>query len=240
MQNFQDFIARPRDHGAGLGLGGPVLANQNGLCELQIPIAVDVPDETVDFAGGVIETIGFDGRGDLARSARGLVNDPSVERFLRGGRIELGGNGAFVHFRKAAGVPELGRKIAITFDPLRRQLDVTALRCHRREREAQRIGAVFVDQMQGIDDVALRLRHLCTALVADERVNIDLREWRFLHEVETHHHHPGDPEEDDVETRDQHVGRIVAFQLRRRVRPAERRERPERRREPGVEHILVA
>ncbi len=62
----------------------------------------------------------------------------------------------------------------------------------------------------------------------------------LLHEMETHHHHAGDPEEDDVEAGDQHRGRIEALQLRRLVRPAERRERPQRRREPGVEHVLVA
>ena len=36
------------------------------------------------------------------------------------------------------------------------------------------------------------------------------------------------------------VGRIEALELRRLVRPAEGRERPQRRGEPGVEHVLVA
>ena len=36
------------------------------------------------------------------------------------------------------------------------------------------------------------------------------------------------------------VGRVVALHFRRLVRPAERRERPQRRGEPGVEHVLVA
>ena len=58
--------------------------------------------------------------------------------------------------------------------------------------------------------------------------------------MQAHHHHAGDPEEDDVEAGDQHIGRIEARQLRRLVRPAERRERPQRRREPGVEHVFVA
>ena len=58
--------------------------------------------------------------------------------------------------------------------------------------------------------------------------------------MQPHHHHPGDPEEDDVEAGDQDVGRIVALQLRRLVGPAQGRERPQRRGEPGVEHVLVA
>ena len=58
--------------------------------------------------------------------------------------------------------------------------------------------------------------------------------------MDAHHHHAGDPEEDDVPAGDQHVGRIVAADLRRLLGPAEGRERPQRRREPGVEHVLVA
>ena len=54
------------------------------------------------------------------------------------------------------------------------------------------------------------------------------------------HHHPGDPEKDDVEAGDQHVAGVIARQLRRLLRPTERRERPQRRREPGVEHVLFA
>ena len=58
--------------------------------------------------------------------------------------------------------------------------------------------------------------------------------------VQPHHHHAGDPEEDDVEAGDEDARRIIAFQFRRLVGPAERRERPQRRGEPSVEHVLVA
>ena len=78
------------------------------------------------------------------------------------------------------------------------------------------------------------------ALVAHQRVDVDGRERHLLHEVQPHHHHARDPEEDDVEAGDEHVGRVIALQLRRLVGPAERRERPQRRGEPGVEHVLVA
>ena len=81
---------------------------------------------------------------------------------------------------------------------------------------------------------------LSTLLVADEGVDVDVAERHFLHEVQAHHHHPGDPEEDDVEAGDEGARRVVAPQLRRLVGPAERRERPQGRREPGVEHVLVA
>ena len=86
----------------------------------------------------------------------------------------------------------------------------------------------------------LRLRHLLAVLVAHQRVDVDGAERHVAHEMQAHHHHPGDPEEDDVEAGDQDVGRVVARELRRLLRPAEGRERPQRRGEPGVEHVLVA
>src|SRR5205807_9230356 len=49
-----------------------------------------------------------------------------------------------------------------------------------------------------------------------------------------------DPEEDDVEAGHEGVSRVVAPELRRLVGPTERRERPKRGGEPGVEHVLVA
>ena len=35
------------------------------------------------------------------------------------------------------------------------------------------------------------------------RVDVDVVERHLLHEVQAHHHHAGDPEEDDVEAGDQ-------------------------------------
>ena len=57
--------------------------------------------------------------------------------------------------------------------------------------------------------------------------------------MHAHHHHAGDPEKDDVEAGDEHRGRVITLQLRRFVRPAHGRERPQRGREPRVEHVLV-
>src|SRR5215472_342594 len=58
--------------------------------------------------------------------------------------------------------------------------------------------------------------------------------------MQSHHHHPRNPEEDDVEAGDERTGRIEALQLRCLVGPAQGRERPQRGRKPRVEHILVA
>ena len=115
------------------------------------------------------------------------------------------------------------------------------LRLHeaRRALGHERLEVDAVDQVERIDDVALRLRHLLAVLVADEPGDVDLAERHVARELEPEHDHAGDPEEDDVEARHQHVGRIERRELRRLPRPAECRERPEGRAEPGVEHVVV-
>ena len=65
-----------------------------------------------------------------------------------------------VHLQEARGVPQLGREVAIALDALLIELDVAALAFHRRQREAQGVGAIFVDQAERIDRIALRLGHL--------------------------------------------------------------------------------
>ena len=176
MQQLQRLVAHPGDHGARLGLGRAVRAGQHGLRELQIPVAVDVPDEAIGRAGRLVEAIALDRRGDLARRLGKLVPDPLVQRLGRKPRIEAGHQRRAVHLAEARRVPELGREIAIALDALRRELDVAALCGHGGKREAQRVRAVVVDQVQRIDDVALRLRHLGAALVAHQRVDVDVGE----------------------------------------------------------------
>ena len=61
-----------------------------------------------------------------------------------------------------------------------------------------------------------------------------------IHEMNAHHHHPGDPEEDDIRSRDQHIAGIVFLKLRRFLRPANRGKRPKRAGKPGIQHILIA
>ena len=57
---------------------------------------------------------------------------------------------------------------------------------------------------------------------------------------ELHHHHSGNPEENDVETGHQHIRREIPAQLRRLIRPAQRSDRPKTRRKPCVENVGVA
>ncbi len=188
----------------------------------------------------VIETVRAERLGDSRSGLGDLGRHPAIDSLLGGGRIEAGDRLAFVHLAEARRVPQLGGEVAEALDPAFRQLDVAALGGESRQCETQRVAAEFVDQVEGVDDVALRLRHLLPLLVADQGVDVDVLEGDLTGEMHAHHHHAGDPEEDDVEAGDQHRGRIELLQSIGFPRPAQGREGPQRRGEPGVEHVGIA
>ena len=79
---------------------------------------------------------------------------------------------ALVHLGEARGVPEFGCEIAVALDALRAEPDVVALRRHGGQREAQGVGAIFLDHAKRIDDVALRLRHFRAGGIAHQAVDV--------------------------------------------------------------------
>src|SRR3546814_7575199 len=85
--------------------------------------------------------------------------------------------------------------------------------CSSDLREAHRIGAVSVDQLQRIDRIALGLGHLLALGVADQPMAVDRLERRLPHEMNALHHHPRDPEEDDVEPGDEDGCGVIACQF---------------------------
>ena len=97
-----------------------------------------------------------------------------------------------------------------------------------------------VDEVQRVQRVALGLGHLLAVGVAHQRIDVDVAERHLAGEVQRHHDHPGDPEEDDVKARDEDRGGQERLEVLRLLRPAERREGHEGGGEPGVEHVLVA
>ncbi len=111
---------------------------------------------------------------------------------------------------------------------------------HRQQAEARGVGAVGVDHLDRVDAGAQRLAHPPPVGGLDDRVDVDLLEGDLLAELQAHHDHAGDPQEDDVARRRVDLRRVEGAQLGRVLRPAERGERPQRRAEPRVEHVGVA
>ena len=240
MQNFQNAIehignARPR-----LGFSRLVLAHKQRLGEFEIPIAEHVPRKAIGRIRRVVKPERFNRGRDVCRCMSKLANGPAVKLQFDRLWIKASGAGAIIHFGKARRIPDFGREIAIAFNALRRKLDVAALGRHRGERKAQGIRAILVNKIERIDHIALGFGHLRALLVADKGVDIDRMKRFTFHKVIAHHHHAGDPEEDDVEACNEHVSRIIPSKLGCCIRPAECRERPKCGREPRIEHVFIA
>ena len=157
------------------------------------------------------------------------------------------GDGAFADARQeeATDVPQLGRKVApglerlVEVGVIEPVVDAQAHLAH--DRPAQRVGAVARNDVERIDPVAERLRHLAALRIAHRAVQVHGVERRAVLriEVDPRHDHARDPEEEDLGGGHEHVGRIEGAQVVRVMRPAERRERPEPTGGPGVEDVLV-
>ena len=240
VEQAQDGVQHPGGGGAGLRPGRAVGTGQHRLGELQIPVAEDIPGEVVDRARRRVEAVGVEGCGHGAGRTRGLAHDPAVDPALGLRGIEAGDRRTAIGLAEARRVPELGGEVAVAGDAALGELDVAPLRLHRGEGEAQRIGAVGLDQRQRVDHVALALGHLLPLLVAHQGMDVDRAEGDIAHEVKSEHRHPGDPEEDDVEAGDQVAVGVVGLERVAALGPAEGREGPEARAEPGVQHVLVA
>ena len=138
----------------------------------------------------------------LSSLASVSTTSPMIQRLT--GSVGLGRGDALRSRRRrslqeARGVPQLGGEVAVALDALLIQLDVAALAFHRRHGEAQRVGAVLVDQAERIDRVALRLGHLLPVRVADQAVEVERLPRHLAHELDPLHRHPRVPEEHDVE-----------------------------------------
>ena len=70
-------------------------------------------------------------------------------------------------------------------------------------------------------------------------MDVDVAKRHVAHEFESHHDHARDPEKKNIETCDKRRSRIKILQILGLFRPAQRRERPQAGRKPGVEHVGV-
>ena len=125
-----------------------------------------------------------------------------------------------MHQGESGGIPNFIDKMPVAVHPFFRHFDVSALGRKSSQGKPEGICAVLIDNAQGIDHIALRFTHLLAGLVTHQGVHIDVFERYILHKMDAHHHHARHPEEQNVETGDQHRGGVKGFQKRRFFRPA--------------------
>ena len=109
----------------------------------------------------------------------------------------------------------------------------------RGQAEAQGIGAIEVDDVDGVDAVALRLGHPLALAVEDHGVDVDVLEGHVAHVELAEDDHAGHPEGDDVAGGGEDAGRVELRQLGGFLGPAQGRVGPEGGGEPGVEDVGV-
>ena len=222
------------DAGALLGVA-PVEA---ALRELDVPVAELVPEEVVERAGGLAELVGVDALVHSRGEIRETREDPAVRDLARLGCARL--VALEVHHHEAAGVPDLVREVAAREQLVLGELEVLGARDLQHEAEAHAVGAVVLHEVERIDAGAERLAHPLALGVEDRGMDDDVVERDLaVDEVHAAHHHARDPQEEDVAGGREHVGGIEVVELRRLLGPAERGERPQLRREPRVEDVLV-
>ena len=143
------------------------------------------------------------------------------------------------HQQEPARVPELVRELAALVDLLRVEADVLR-RGHLEQAVPQRVGALLLDRVDRVDAGAERLRHAPAVGREQRRVDDHVGERHLAEQLEPREDHAVLPEPDDLARgRLQRAG-IERGEVGRLVGPAERRERPQLRREPRVEHVGLA
>ena len=216
-----------------------------GFYRLHIPISKLIPNKLKATLCGFIKAEGLQRVSSLADRGLRARKDPAIRERQRTAIDCLDSRDGLGQLcqHELPDVPELVREVAARCE---RRLEIVRIENQilpqRRVRDAgpaQRVGAELLHHDQRVDPIAQRLRHFAMLRVAHDAVQIDRRERLFAHELVARHQHPRDPEKQNVRAGDQRVAGIKALQIGRLIGPAERGERPEPGREPGVEHVRI-
>src|SRR5688500_428304 len=151
---------------------------------------------------------------------------------------------ADVRKKKPSDVPELRDEVPARSE---RFLEVVRVEHHigthaesGDHRVTKSIGAEERANIEWVDSVAQGLRHLHVLHVAHRSVQVHRMERRLSHERESAHDHARHPEKKNLRSGDQIVRGIEGAKiLALLVGPSQSRERPEPRREPGVEDVFI-
>ncbi|MNV18634.1 hypothetical protein D3C71_1094660 [compost metagenome] len=131
------------------------------LGDLQVPVAVLVPDKVVDRVGHVVQAVFLKALGDFGLGLLQQRADPAVGlaelhvavgrasglAFFLGVLFQAAILAFAVHQHKAAGVPELVAEVAVALAALAVEVDAAAQRRQCGKGEAQRIGAIGRDAL---------------------------------------------------------------------------------------------
>src|SRR5688500_17069905 len=103
---------------------------------------------------------------------------------------------------EARGVPDLVGEVAIRLDLF--LIPTGVGRSYLSKCQARGVDTKLVEDLEGIDAVPFRLRHSLPVLVQNCSCDKHIIERSLVDKFHSHHHHPRNPEEDDVASSYQH------------------------------------
>ena len=241
MQQLECLIQHIHQHAAG-GVGLLCIAGvQAGLCDLDEPVAVDVPDKAVDLGSSqthlvVLQIIGHSTSHLIQLGQHPLV--AHVQQLFTGQtRLKVLGQ---VHQHKAGGVPQLIGKVAGSLHLLFDIAHIVARGGAVHQHKAQSVCTVLGNDFQRVDAVAKALGHLAALTVTHDTVDADRVKGSLAGVSQTGEDHAADPEADDVVAGDQRIGGVEILEVGTvLVGPAQRAERPQGRGEPGIQRVGI-
>ena len=237
MQQLQQVFQHKQQHSLHGFLAFAFFAQQAGLAQLNIPVTEFAPGEIIDLRGSQAEVAVLHMLGDILHCLLQPGQDPLVRSLqLRGIK---GFPLVYVHQYKAAGVPHLVGKVPGSLHLVLAVAGIIAGAHAHYQAEAQRVGTVFVNNLQRIYAVAQGFGHLPSLFIPHQAVDQHRLKGCLTHVLDTGNHHPGNPESNNIPARHQHAGGIEVFQIFRVVRPSQGGERPQGGGEPGIKHVLI-
>ena len=215
MQQTEQLVEHIQKHGLRPAARPRVASLERGLGELDVPVTEGMPGELVEARGSLGKLERGEGAFHVLRDVLEAGENPPVGKRqppllqCRLFRVEV----PEVEQDEAGRIPQLVGKGAVAIDALERELDVPALLGERGQRITQRVGAegwhppgnLFrtaggrasglrpVDDVQGVNDVALHLGHLLALLIAHHGVQENGAEGHVLHEVQARASSSGRP-----------------------------------------------
>ena len=198
-----------------------------------------IPEEAVHLFQGFAQAVAGKLFLDVRRTHAQLCVKPRHGLARRLGL--LGSSVGLPAFHEAEGVPNLVAEVASLLAQGIVEENIVASRCGEHHAHAHAVGAVFVNQGEGVGRVAELFRHFAAELVAHNTREVNVLERHLARVFVARHNHARHPEEDDVRPGHEVARGVIVFQFRVTgiVDAVEERDGPEPRREPRVERVLV-
>ena len=210
------------------------------LSQFNIPVTEIIPGEVINVISGcpqfkLIQVPAYIFNGTVEAVENPAVCQSKIRRVRNEGFLII----VQIHNGKLSGIPQLIGKVTVSFYLFIVETHIIAWCITGYQSEAQRIGAIFINNFQRINAIAKGLGHLTALRVANQTMDKYVSERHFMHKFHGHEHHTGYPEEDDVIAGYQSTGWIPSLKYRSLFRPAHGGKRPECRREPGIKNIRI-